>query len=58
MSALGGGFNRSMQHLLILLDWGVSDGGVFTNMVRAEAEGRALGAMEERSMCSGHCPSP
>ena len=26
-------------------------------MVHAEAEGRALGAMEERSMCSGHCPS-
>src|SRR6516164_7447468 len=27
MSALPGGFNRSTQHLLILLDWEVSDGG-------------------------------
>src|SRR5262249_30452037 len=25
--AFGGGFNRSTQHLLILLDWEVSDGG-------------------------------
>ena len=25
-------------------------------MVRAEAEGRALGAMEERSMCGGYRP--
>ena len=39
MPALGGGFNRSMQHLLILLDEEVSDGGACTDMVHAEAEG-------------------
>ena len=54
MSAIGSEFNRSTQHLLILLDWEVSDGGECTDMVHALAEGRALGAMEERSMCGGH----
>lgn len=51
-----GEFNRSTQHLLILLDWEVSDGGECTDMVHAEAEGRALAAMEERSMRGGHRP--
>ena len=45
-----------MQHLLILLDWEVSDGGECTDVVHAETAGRALGAMEERSMCGGHRP--
>src|SRR5438105_4826146 len=31
-------------------------GGDGTNMVHAEAEGGALGALEERSMYSRHCP--
>jgi hypothetical protein len=31
MSALGGGFNRSTQHLLIVWDWEVSDGGECTD---------------------------
>src|SRR5262245_29902262 len=53
----GRGFNRSRQHLLILLDWEVSDGGECTDVVHAETAGRALGAMEERSMCGGHRPS-
>src|SRR5262249_55475144 len=48
------GFNRSTQHLLILLDWEVSDGGECTDVVHAETAGGALGAMEERSMCGGH----
>ena len=37
MSALGGGFNRSTQHLLILLGWEVIDGGACTDVVYAEA---------------------
>src|SRR5262245_2247401 len=57
MSALLCGFNRSTQHLLILLDWEVSDGGECADVVHAETAGRALGAMEERSMCGGHRPS-
>src|SRR6516225_7693074 len=56
-SLLEGGFNRSTQHLLILLDWEVSDGGECADVVHAETAGRALGAMEERSMCGGHRPS-
>src|SRR5215467_8995108 len=55
MSAFDGGFNRSTQHLLILPDGEVSDGVACTDMVHAEAEGRALGALEERSMRSGYC---
>src|SRR6266487_3215260 len=57
MSAMSRGFNRSTQHRLILLDWEVSDGGECTDVVHAETAGRALGAMEERSMCGGHRPS-
>jgi hypothetical protein len=38
MSALGGGFNGSTQHLLISLEE-VCDGGDCTNMVHAAAEG-------------------
>ena len=34
MSAPGGGFNRSMQHLLILSDWEMSDGGECADMDR------------------------
>jgi hypothetical protein len=55
MSALLGGFNRSTQRLLILLDWEVSDGGECTDVVHAKTAGRALAAMEERSMCGGQC---
>src|SRR5215467_9650751 len=44
-----GEFNESTQHLLILADEEV--GGVCTDMVHAETEGRAVGALEERSMC-------
>jgi hypothetical protein len=58
MSALGGGFNRSTQHLLILPDGEVCDGAECTDMVHAAAEGRALGTMEERSMRSGHRQNP
>jgi hypothetical protein len=39
MSALYGGFNRSTQHLLILLEEEVCDGGDCTDMVHAAAEG-------------------
>ena len=42
MSALGGGFNRSTQHLLILLEKEVCDGGDCrdcTDMVHVAAEG-------------------
>jgi hypothetical protein len=34
-----GGFNRLTQHLLILPDWEVCDGGACTDVVYAEAEG-------------------
>ena len=43
MSAYGGEFNRSTQHLLILSDWEASAGGECTDMVHAEAEGPAWG---------------
>jgi hypothetical protein len=39
MSALGGGLNRSTQHLLIWLEAEVCDGGDCTDMVHAAAEG-------------------
>jgi len=39
MSALCGVFNRSTQHLLILLEEEVCDGGDCTDMVHAAAEG-------------------
>src|SRR6516165_2497767 len=38
MSALCGGFNRSTQHLLILLEKEVCDGGDCTDMVHVRAE--------------------
>jgi hypothetical protein len=49
-----GGFNRSTQHLLLLLDGRYAYGGQCTDMVHAEAEGRALGSLKERSMRGGH----
>src|SRR5215470_14348481 len=52
---LGGGFNWSAQHLLILLDEEVANGDV-TDIVHGEAEGRTLGALEERTKCVGHLP--
>ena len=39
VSAFNGGFNRSTQHLLILLEEEVCDGGDCTDMVHAAAEG-------------------
>jgi hypothetical protein len=39
MSVLGCGLNRSTQHLLILLEEEVCDGGECTDMVHAAAEG-------------------
>jgi hypothetical protein len=39
MSAFDGGFNGSTQHLLILLEEEVCDGGDCTDMVHAAAEG-------------------
>src|SRR5262245_6144034 len=51
----GGGFNWSAQHLLILLDEEVANGDV-TDIVHGEAEGRTLGALEERTKCVGHLP--
>ena len=41
-----GGFNRSAQHLLVLLDQGVAHGDI-TDMVHGSAEGGAVGALEE-----------
>jgi hypothetical protein len=52
---LAGGFNWSAQHLLILLDEEVADGDV-TDIIHGEAEGRTLGALEERTKCVGHLP--
>ena len=46
LSAFGGEFNRSTQHLLILPDWRCANGVACTDMVHAEATGRALGALE------------
>src|SRR5262245_36227940 len=50
-----GGFNWSAQHLLILLDEEVATGDV-TDIVHGEAEGRTLGALEERTKGVGHLP--
>ena len=47
---LGGGFHRSAQHLLILLDQGVAHGDI-TDMVHGSAEGGAVGALEEWVKC-------
>ena len=52
-SLLGGGFNRSAQHLLILRGEEVCHGDV-ADLVHGSAEGRAVGAMEERAKCCGH----
>jgi hypothetical protein len=38
MSAFGGGFNRSTQHRLILLEEEVCDGGDYTDMIHGAAE--------------------
>src|SRR6516225_10756324 len=35
-----------------------ANGGACTDMVHAETEGRAVGALEERSMCGGHRDAP
>src|SRR5580693_9062507 len=50
---LRGGFNRSAQHLLILRGEEVCHGDV-ADLVHGSAEGRAVGAMEERAKCCGH----
>ena len=49
----GGGFNGSAQHLLILRDEEVGHGDV-TDLVHGGAEGRAVGALEERAECCGY----
>src|SRR5262245_56759648 len=53
------GFNRSTQHLLILLDWEVSDGGVWSmcgghrpSASEAEQERRLSGAGDQWRYCS------
>src|SRR4029077_16728962 len=48
-----GGFNRSAKHLLIVRGEEVCHGDV-TDLVHGSAEGRAVGAMEERAKCCGH----
>src|ERR1700722_12756166 len=50
-----GGFNWSSQHLLILLDEEVAHVDV-PDIVHGEAEGRIVGALEERAKCVGHLP--
>src|SRR6266403_2659943 len=50
-----GGFNGSAQHLQILLDQEVADGDI-TDMVHGDAEGRAVGALEERVKCCRDLP--
>jgi len=55
MSALGGGFNRSRQHLLILSDWEVSDGpasivGVPTLLGRASNGSFVLDCINKRRL--------
>jgi hypothetical protein len=50
---LGGEFNRSVQQLLVLLDEEVAHDDV-TDMVYGGAEGRTVGALEERAKCVGH----
>src|SRR3979409_1107519 len=50
-----GGFNGSAQHLLILLDQEVAHGDI-TDMVHGDAEGRAVGALEERVKCCSDLP--
>src|SRR5262249_39600819 len=50
-----GGFKWSAQHVLILLDEKVANGDV-TDIDHGEAEGRTLGALEERTKCVAHLP--
>src|SRR5262245_37886569 len=52
-----GGFNRSAQHLLILLDREVGDGDI-TDMVHGRAEGGAVGALEEWVKCCSDLAGP
>ena len=52
-----GGFNGSAQYLLVFRGEKVSHGDV-TGFVHSGAEGRALGAMEERTKCCGHLGPP
>src|SRR5262245_31508913 len=54
MSALDCEFNRSTQHLLILPEGRWANGVACTDMVHGKAKGRALGALEERSVCGGY----
>jgi hypothetical protein len=54
MSALGGGFNRSTQHLLILLEKEVCDGGDCTDMVHAAADIEGLRSDVRFTPESGH----
>jgi hypothetical protein len=48
-----GGFNWSAQHLPILRGKEMFHGDV-TDLIHGSAEGRAVGAMEERAKCCGH----
>jgi hypothetical protein len=50
MSDLGGGFNKSAQHLLVLLDQGVAHGDI-ADMVFGSTEGGAVGSLEEWGKC-------
>src|SRR3982074_781531 len=50
-----GGFNGSEQTLLILLDQEVAHGDI-TDMVHGDAEGRAVGTLEERVKCCSDLP--
>ena len=52
MSASGGGFIKSAQHLLVLVDQGVPDGDI-TDMVHGSAKGGAVGALEGWVECCG-----
>ena len=54
---LRGEFNRSAQHLLILRGKEVRHGDV-TDLVHGSAEGRTVGAMEERAKCCGRALRP
>src|SRR5215813_3693761 len=52
-----GGFNRSAQHLLVLVDQGVAHGDL-TDMVHGSAEGGAVGALEEWVKCCSDLAGP
>src|SRR5215475_96559 len=54
-SAFGRGFNRSTQHLLILLDWEVSDGGECTDVVHAETAAATPAEKGADLCCDGFC---